>query len=473
MSTNIFSMTDSYKPSHYWQTPPGTEYVNMYAESRNHKIYDNSLFFGLQAYLKEYLVGKIFTNEVVDEAIEILTGHIPKFNIDAFRNLINKHNGVAPVEIWAVPEGSIVPNGNVLFQIRNTHPDAFWLPSFLDPSLIRAMWYPSTVATFSYNMRKIIESYLNKTSDNTDSLLYKLHDFGTRGVSSHESSGLGGLAHCVSFRGTDNIAALFAGKKYYNSTNVGYSIPAAEHYTITSWGKDKEEEAYDNMLNHFAQPGSVVAIVSDSYDIENACKYIWGGSLKQKVIDSGATVVIRPDSGDPIETPVNVIEILLDKFGYSTNSKGYQVLNNVRVIQGDGIGRNEILSILHKLCNKRISTENISFGAGDKLLQNHHRDDLGMSMKCSECIINGKSVDVFKESPGKKSKKGRLALVRSFREYKTIRESDLLKIIPDFTKSVNEYNQTNILRPIFRNGKLLIDDDLETIRRRVDNYKYY
>src|SRR5699024_5247826 len=142
-----------------------------------------------------------------------------------------------------------------------------WLPSYLETLLLR-VWYPITVATLSWHVRQTIGRFLERTSDEAETQLpFKLHDFGARGVSSLESAAIGGAAHLVNFQGTDTLAALMLARAYYHEPMAAFSIPAAEHSTITVWGRDHEVDAYRNMLAHFAKPGALLSVVSDSYDI--------------------------------------------------------------------------------------------------------------------------------------------------------------------------------------------------------------
>jgi nicotinamide phosphoribosyltransferase len=311
-----------------------------------------------------------------------------------------------------VPEGTVVPVKNVLATIENTDPECYWLTTYLETALLRAVWYPTTVATQSWTIRKIILDYLEKTGD--PSLIdFKLHDFGARGVSSLESAAIGGAAHLVNFMGSDTISGVVYAREYYDAGVSGFSIPAAEHSTITSWGRDGEVDAYRNMLNQFAKPGSIVAVVSDSFDIFNAASRLWGEELREQVVQSGATVVIRPDSGDPVDVNRRLVEILGEKFGYTTNAKGFKVLNNVRLIQGDGVNELSIRSILGAFMAMGWSADNIAFGMGGALLQQVDRDTQKFAMKCSSACVNGEWIDVQKDpatDPGKKSKAGRVQL---------------------------------------------------------------
>ncbi len=421
---NIILNSDSYKFSQACQYPPGTEYVYSYIESRGSDEYDELVFVGLQAFIREYMTTPV-TRAMVDEASALMQLHGEPFNREGWMYIVDMCGGILPVEIKSVDEGTVMPLKNVLVSIVNTDPKCFWLPSFLETALLRAIWYPTTVASNSFQSKKYIMESLEKSGDPSQ-YAYKLNDFGSRGVSSLESSALGGLSHLVNFAGTDNVLGLRAAMSYYDADVVGHSIPAMEHSTVTSWGRENEVEAYRNMLKHYAKPGALLACVSDSYDIRAACK-MWGTELKQEVIDSGACVVIRPDSGTPEVVVVECLNILAKYFGTTTNAKGYRVLNNVRVIQGDGINHASIRRILFCVELAGFSADNVAFGQGGALLQAIDRDTMKFAMKAS-CIgirIDGKLVwrDVFKDpitDPGKKSKKGKLMLVKENNEYKTI-----------------------------------------------------
>jgi nicotinamide phosphoribosyltransferase len=408
---NIILNSDSYKYSQWVQYPPSTEYVYSYIESRGGE-YDKLVFFGLQAFLREYMTTPV-TQAMVDQAATILEAHGEPFNREGWEYIVREHKGILPVEIKAVDEGSVMRLKNVLVSIVNTDPKCFWLPSFLETALLRAIWYPTTVASNSYKSKEIIQEFLNKNGD--PSLIdFKLHDFGARGVSSMESAALGGMAHLVNFMGTDTVSGVLAAMEYYDAPVSGFSIPAMEHSTVTSWGRENEFKSYANMLRIYGKPGQPVAFVSDSYDIFVACEKGWSGELKQQVIDSGAVVVIRPDSGHPPDVVIKCARILDKGFGHTVNSKGFKVLNNVRIIQGDGIDHSTIRAILFVLELDGYSADNIAFGQGGALLQAINRDTLQFAMKCSAAMINGKWVEVYKDpitSSAKKSKKGRLMLV--------------------------------------------------------------
>ena len=459
LANNIILNTDSYKVSMFKQYPAGTTGVYSYIESRGGR-YDSTVFFGLQAFIKEYLLDPI-TQADIDIADSILSAHGEPFNRQGWEYILRVHGGYLPVVIRAVPEGTVVPVKNVLATVENTDPECFWLTTWLETALLRAIWYPTTVATQSKAIKNVIKDYLEKTGD-PSTIDFKLHDFGARGVSSFESAGLGGTAHLINFMGTDTVTALTFARAYYGADMAGFSIPAAEHSTITSWGRDNEVKAYDNMLTQFAKPGSILAVVSDSYDIFNAASKLWGEELKQKVIDSGATVVIRPDSGDPDIVCRKLVQILGEKFGYTTNAKGYKVLNNVRLIQGDGVNEHTIRTILGGFQAYGWSADNIAFGMGGALLQQLDRDTQKFAMKCSSAEINGTWVDVQKDpitDSGKKSKAGRTQLwTNSGGEF----ASGVTAPTGWTDKGIGGW--TPALQEVFRDGKLVKEITFNEVR---------
>lgn len=465
MNDNFILNTDSYKVPMFEQYPPDTEYVSSYIEARgtNDVDYSHVVMGLLQMYIKQYLTVPVTRTDVY-EAKEIYDAHGEPFNFDGWMYIVNNHGGYLPIEIEAIPEGTIAPLQTALVQIKNTDPKVPWLTTWVETSLLRAIWYSSTVATNSWTIKKAMKEVYDETGS-VQGLDFKLHDFGARGVSSNESAMIGGLSHLMNFKGTDTVAALVAGRRYYNERCAGFSIPAAEHSTITAWGKENEVAAYRNMLAKFGKPGKLVAVVSDSYDIYNAAQNIWGIELKQEVIDSGATVVVRPDSGNAEVVPIEIIEILMHQFGYTTNEKGYRTLpDNIRVIQGDGINRFSIKTILANLKQNRMTVDNLAFGMGGAMLQGTenqtiNRDTLKFAMKASAICINGEWRDVYKDpitDKGKVSKRGILDTA--------INDEGVIKT---FRKGELPEGFTSIMRTVFRNGKLLIEEDFSTIRERV------
>jgi nicotinamide phosphoribosyltransferase len=460
LSRLLLLNTDSYKTSHWAQYPPGTQTVYSYIESRG-GLHDRTVFFGLQYILKEYF-SQAVTMADIDVAEEICRAHGVPFNRAGWTHIVEQHAGLLPVKISAVPEGAVVPTHNVLATIENTDPACAWLTSYLETALLR-LWYPTTVATNSWFTRQTIATFLEDTGDPAG-LPFKLHDFGARGVSSFESAMVGGMAHLVSFQGSDTLSAVLGARTYYHEPMAAFSIPAAEHSTITSWGRAGEEAAYRNMLTQYAKPGALLAVVSDSYDLQRAVNELWGGSLCQAVIESGATVVVRPDSGEPTAVVLQTVQALERAFGSTINAKGYRVLQHVRVIQGDGITSRSIRAILAALKAHGYSADNVAFGQGGALLQIVNRDDQRFAMKCSAVQINGQWRDVFKDpatDPGKRSKAGRLMLWQHGNAFTTLREDDAKAL------ELQAQGWQPALRPVFENGRLLVDERFADIRARA------
>ncbi|QGH74888.1 putative nicotinate phosphoribosyltransferase [Bacteriophage DSS3_MAL1] len=451
--------TDSYKTSHFNQYPAGATRVSSYIEPRGGR-FDEAVFFGLQAFIKAYMMQPL-TMEDVEFAAEFYAAHGVPFYKEGWTQIVLGHGGYLPVTIEAVPEGTVMGTRNVQVQVTSA-PGFAWLTSYVETALLRAIWYPSTVASLSREAKKVILGGLNLTSDDPEGqIAFKLHDFGARGATSSEAAMLGGMGHLVNFMGTDTVEAALGARRFYNEPMAGFSIPATEHSTMTSWTRDGEIDAYRNLLRQY--PTGLVACVSDSYDMMNAAANIWGGVLKDEVMARDGTLVIRPDSGDPTVMPLDVIEVLMDKFGYTVNKAGYKVLpDQVRVIQGDGMNIDTIGELISNAVERGISVDNFAMGMGGGLLQKVDRDTMKYAMKANAIEIDGKWVDVYKDpitDQGKKSKRGRLALVKRDGEFTTIRKDELVKGAHGV--------ETNYLRPVYENGQLLVEDTFAAIRERA------
>jgi nicotinamide phosphoribosyltransferase len=455
-NNNIMLLTDSYKQSHARQYPEGTEYVYSYLESRGGE-FEETVFFGLHYILKQYLEGYRITEADVLHASTIVDSHMGRgtFNLKGWMHIVENHGGRLPVRIEAVPEGTVVGVSNVLMTVMNTDPECFWLTNFLETLLLQ-VWYPITVATLSRECKKLISKSLKETTDYSShaefetALSFKMHDFGFRGASSVETAALGGAAHLINFAGSDTLVAIpFIHEYYKTSMMPSYSIPASEHSTITSWGKPNEVDAYRNMLEKY--PTGVVACVSDSYDIQEACRTHWA-SLKTEILSRDGVLVIRPDSGDIKMTLQVVLSELWRVFGGEVVN-GYKILNSkVRVIQGDGMNYDSLKETLEYINMIGYSTENLAFGMGGALLQKVNRDTQKFAFKCSAICVNGEWKDVFKsptelDSNGdkhasfKKSKLGFLALERSQEGFRTVQNS--------------APGAESVLEVVFENGKIM------------------
>lgn len=420
MKINRVCLSDSYKYSHSTQYP--TEMVSMYdyMEARSSKVYDKVVFFGLQGLLKEYFSTKI-RKEEVSQAAEYAEKHGIPFDRTGWDFIVDNLSGRLPVRIKAIPEGLVVPNGNVLVSIESTHPSVPWIVGWME-TLIMKVWYPTTIATKSYYVRKMLEGFAERTSDNLD-VSFGYVNFGDRGSSSVESAAIGGVAHLTQFMGTDNFNSIDYAHKNYFENMAGFSITATEHSTVTSWGEDREFDFYNNYLE-INKNKPIIACVMDSYDIYKAVDFITSGEIKQKIESEEYPIfVIRPDSGKPLNV-INVIINIIEEnsVAFTLNSKGYKVWNKYRLIWGDGVTPEEIENILEYVTSRGYSSENIAFGSGGDLMQNINRDTLGFAVKCSSIELETEngivSRDVFKQpitDKGKVSKKGKVTtFINSF-----------------------------------------------------------
>jgi nicotinamide phosphoribosyltransferase len=465
MKFSILETTDSYKLSHFGQYPPGATRASSYIESRG-GAFANARFFGLQGLLKMYFCERVTADDVA-RMTELALAHGMPFDRDGWMHIVDEHDGRLPLRIDAVPEGTDVPIGNVMVQVVNTCDRTAWLTSYVETVLMH-VWYPTTVCTVSAQAKDAIAAALERTAeDPTEKIAYMLHDFGARGVSSVESAAIGGLAHLVNFRGTDTLAALVAGRELYNEPMAGFSIPAMEHSTVTSWGRSGEEQAFRNMLARFGGAGKTLAMVVDSYDTYAAVDETLGVNLKEAIVANGARVVVRPDSGDPNVVVPRILRSLASHFGFQTNHKGFTVLHpSVRVIQGDGMDLDAIRELYEAVERAEFSAENVTVGMGGGLLQKVNRDTMRFAMKLSAIQIDGSWIDVYKDpktDPGKRSKRGRLALVANgsaWSDYtvKTGFETVRVEHLGD---------RENLLRTVYLDGALLVDESLATIRTRV------
>lgn len=484
---NLILCSDAYKYSHHRFY--GAEMTKMisYMESRGGK-FSETVFYGLQIFLTQYLEGIAITKEEVDEAHEMLADKLGVFGRDdvfdrsKFDYIVEKYDGKLPISIKAVPEGTVVGTKNVLFTIESLDENCAWLTNFLE-SILLQVWYPITVATLSREVRKIVTKAFHNCTSYDDDLInflvgFVLNDFGFRGVSSVQSAKIGGSAHLVNFDGSDTVIASKLIRDVYNTNTIfGKSIPATEHSIMTLKGEEGELELMKRTLTLF--PTGLVACVSDSFNIFKACSDKWGTELRDLILsrpaEPGNQLVIRPDSGHVINTLREIFNILFDKFGFTTNEKGYKVLPpQVRVIQGDGVNLDSILEIYAMLEEEKISPENLALGMGGKLLQaDINRDTNNFATKACFAILDGEEKNVVKsptemDANGnitksfKKSKQGRLKLVKNDDgTYRTVTSMDA------------EFNDVkDELVEVFRNGEMLVVHTFEEIRERARVREY-
>lgn len=468
--------TDSYKIGHWKMLPVGTTNLYSYGEPRGPGSHiSDVVFFGIQRILKKFLSKKIKMADVM-RAERFARRHLRPgaFNFDGWKYIVEKCDGYLPLSVSAIPEGTVLSPKNALYSIEATDPNCAWVVSYFEPLTLQ-VWYPTTVASLSYSIRKMIGGFWKDTVDENrqDGINFALHDFGYRGASSDESAGAGDSGHLLNFMGTDTMAGICVLYDYYgldeddDASMPAFSVYATEHTIMCSNSDAANRNDYGafemavSLLESECQKNDgyvIVSAVIDTYDAFRAAKWV-GTDFAERIKNSGGRFVVRPDSGDPTVVPVQIIELLLDTCGYTINTKGFKVLPDwIRVLQGDGINYDSIKQILLNLRAKGISAENIVFGMGGALLQGPNRDTMKFAQKASAVEVAGEWIDVFKDpitDSGKTSKKGRLTVVNRGGEIITIRKEELRE------------SDVELMREIFRNGSLLIDESFGVIKDRV------
>ena len=454
---NIIFDTDSYKLSHFSQYPAGTEFVSSYIEAR--KGWDGIkevVFFGLQIELAK-LQGVVVTQSDLDEATPYLRAHGFEIFVAGWQHIIDVHGGRLPIVIDALPEGTLAPISVPQVRIQNTDPACFWLVSYLETRLLRAVWYASTVASLSHYVVGKIRTRLEATDGAQDGIEFKLHDFGARGATSRDAAAIGGAAHLVNSCGTDTVVGTVYARNYYGADMAGFSIQATEHSTMTALGEPGEKDQLEKFIDD--NPNGIISCVSDSYNLFRLIKDYLGGDLKEKVLARDGVFVVRPDSGEPVEIVPATIEALMDVFGYTVTSTGYRLLNaKVRVIQGDGVNKDSIIQIMDEMMKRGLAIGNIAFGMGGGLLQKVDRDKLGYAMKASANYRAGAWNDVYKDpitaNGSKKSKRGRQGAILVDGVLQAARVEDIPARMDQLTE-------------VFRNGEITKIYTFDEVRGRA------
>ncbi|MDB4330265.1 nicotinate phosphoribosyltransferase [bacterium] len=456
----ISMRADVYKYTHFKMLPPKTTQIHSYIEPRG-GIFNRVIPAGTQYYLEEYF-SRIVTKEDIDyteKRYNTYRGTQGQFDRKMWDRIVEVHGGKLPLEIRAIPEGTPIATSMPLITVINTDPECAALTSFIETLLLK-IWYTTTVATKSHNIKKIMKKFLDETSDNPMHLLFMLHDFGDRGGSSEETSALGGMSHLINFRGTDTPQALELAYEYYGEENacMGF-VDAMEHSVVTSWGKMGEFDSYDNALEQFKDAG-IISIVIDSYNYKEAAAYL---ASKEKFLkDNNLKCVLRPDSGDPLLVSLDCLQILEKHVKPVSNSKGYKYFENYGVLYGDGIpDGNAIRKILKVITDEGFAADTMVFGMGGGLIQNCTRDDLGFAMKCSAMTADGKHVMVYKQPlgmPSKNSKKGFLDVTTNVKGEFEYVENHMPGEISG-----------SCMETIFKDGEITKRYTLQEIRDRADS----
>lgn len=476
--------TDSYKLGQWKLIPDDVVRGLAYVESRGGD-YDRMVMVRLQYILQEYLDRPI-TQAMIDEAKALVDVHIAGSNvfaIELWQYILDTYNGYLPIVIKAVPEGTVVPVKNVIMTIFVEDPKCIPLLTYFEDVLLR-IWAPITTATKSFLVKERILSFAKKSSNEPVDLLFKLYhmtgvpplnlmkfyDFGARGSSSYESSALCGSGHTDSHLGSDTVNAILLDRSHYGEFCSAYSICATEHSSITLLGRMGELAQYVRCINEYGGY-PVFACVSDAYDIQKAVVEMWGGVLRDAVIAMNALLVIRPDSGDPVEMPFQVIKWLDGCFGHTVLDNGYKLLNHVRVIQGDGVDLDAIDGLIALLEADKWSCDNIVWGTGGWLHAAQTRDTLRFAYKACWVRKGEESIDVYKDpitDAGKKSKKGIVTLIESNGEFTTLQQLEEAVIYDPSLLPGKE-----ALEVVYDYGRVAKVYTKREIRERLETFLHY
>lgn len=479
MKTNPFLLTDYYKVGHVFQYPYKTELVYSNLTPRKSRIngVGEMVFFGLQYFMKEYLISyfnenffqqpkeKVMT-EYKRRIVTSLGAHLPSYeHISALHDL-----GYLPVEIKALPEGSKVPMRVPCLTIVNTKAEFYWLTNFLETLLSAVIWQPCTSATIAYTYRKLLNKYAEETGMPIDFVQWQGHDFSFRGMSSLETAVLSGMGHLLSFTGTDTIPAIDALEQYYNANAdaelIGGSVAATEHSVMCSGSKDGELETFRRLIAE-VYPSGIVSIVSDTWDLWKVCtEYL--PALKETVLSRDGKVVIRPDSGDPVkiicgdpdgETEAErkgVVELLWDVFGGTITEKGFKLLDaHIGAIYGDSINIDRATRICEGLKAKGFATQ-VVFGIGSYTYQYNTRDTFGTAMKATYVVIDGEGQEIYKDPVTDDGTK------RSATGLLNVKKENGRFVLYD--KVTWEEENESELKTVFKDGKLVKEFSLTEIR---------
>jgi nicotinamide phosphoribosyltransferase len=468
---NIIIDTDTYKLGGHWNMiVDEVDGIFSYGEARTGAKFPYSVFFGLQPILKNGFEGRRVSPYFVGEAANLAENHLGKItalNIEGWHYIIDKHDGFLPLRICAVPEGTPVPVSNVLMTVEATDSKCRWLTSYVE-SVLTHSWYGSAVATLSRVIKEDIKWFFDKSVDLVNgeypTLPFALHDFGFRSAANVEQADTGGAAHLINFMGTDTPSALPFIRDYYQGDpyfkGIGYSVPATEHLNMTILGPEGEVRIVGELLKKY--PTGILSVVADSFDYYNFVENIVCGIYKEEILKRDGVFVIRPDSCTPRhKTPAELVrwtlETLARHFGCIRNKKDYYVINpKVRVLYGDGLNREKINDIHKTVTDAYFSSENIAaLGMGGGLIQSGvNRDTQRNAFKCSAARINGEWKDVQKNplDQTKKSKAGRLKLIKENGIYKTVRTSE---------------HGDDLLVPVFENGKILRKYSFDEVRQNA------
>ncbi|SOK58375.1 Nicotinamide phosphoribosyltransferase [Yersinia phage fHe-Yen9-04] len=462
LKVNFILNVDSYKTGHGFMMKDGVVALESNIIARKpSKFATHVVMMGIQYYLQEYLDINITVDDI-NEAEHETSQRGDDFDREFWEHIVEVHGGKIPLHIRAIPEGTLVPVGCPLVRTFSTDERVAVIESYIETQLQRAIWFPTTVASNARSIKEFLADTMERHAGHRF-VDYHLHNFGDRGASSYESAMIAGMAHATVFNGSDCLSANRFIKYYYN-TDKAYltSVTASEHSaTCSNSDADKRDDfnmalkmvrLWEKKVDRFIANGSVgvppiVSIVIDTYDAYRFVREFIGTRLKDMIIEiakrcPGAKLVMRPDSGDPTTMPIEIIELLMEKFGSTVNGYGYKVLPPfIGVIQGDGINETSIRQIVSNLDDKKLCIENIVFGMGGKLVHPADgRDTFSFAMKGSaQKLEDATWEDLFKDpitDVGKRSLRGRVTTYECTNTHKIIAERIELQEINPFLRDM-------------------------------------
>lgn len=482
---NPLLLTDGYKVDHRRQYPENTSLVYSNFTPRKSRIADADevVFFGLQYFLKRYLLESFERDFFQQPKERILQQYARRINNYLGDNQVGVQHiaalhdlGYIPMVFKALPEGARVPLRVPMFTMYNTLPEFFWLTNYFETLLSAVIWMPCNSATMAWQYRKILDRYAQETAENPAFVDWQAHDFSMRGMGSIESGMASAAAHLLSFTGTDTIPAIDFLETWYHANAdtelVGGSVPATEHSVMCMGTTEGEFDTFRRLICE-VYPSGIVSIVSDTWDLWKVLSdYL--PRLRTEIAARPGKVVIRPDSGDPVhilcgnpdgrteQERKGVVELLWDVFSGQVNHKGYRELAPcIGAIYGDSITPERAAQICERLKIKGFASTNVVLGVGSYSYQYHTRDTFGFAMKATYGEVGGEGRAIFKDpitdDGTKKSARGLLKVTRENGRY-TLHDNVSW-----------EAERQGELREIFRDGKLLVDQTLAEIRARLRN----
>lgn len=468
LKISLICRMDSYKFSHPFAYPDdvdGQKIMGMtsYGTAR---VASSQVIIpaGMQMLLKRYLTQRI-TMEDVEAAEAFAIGHFGRklFARDAWEKVVTQYGGALPLIIRAVPEGTPIRGSLPIYTVTVLDEDLFWMSAGFETIIQRGIWYPTTIATMDYMIKREIRGMYEVTGADMGLLPFTLHDFGGRGVTSAEQAEIGGAAHLFNFMGSDTVEGVLAANFYYKEAMSAFSVYATEHSIECSFGGGREDAVrYLRKQLANAVEGGIVSIVIDGYDVYREAEILCT-ELRDEIIASKAKVVFRPDSGDMQEVVPRILRLQEMAFGSTLTSKGFKKINTVGIIQGDGVDHLAIRSLLGKLMALGYSADNVIFGSGGALLQKVNRDTFKFAQKaCAILLEDGSWKGISKDpvtDPGKKSKEGVLTTVRSRMN------NELMTARLDLGPLNEEFEDIMVL--VYHTGTLYNETTLAEIRARL------